>query len=205
MPRRDPFPKGNAFVPEKANQMEAGLKWEPKSKVANLTLSYYDIKVENMVRPDINNPNFNIQDGSVRSSGFELDAALNPVEGLSLIAGYAYNDAKILKGRNPKFNGNRFAGAPENQINFFVSYNFSSVLKGLDIGFGGNYASESFEWDNNRIRLNPYTVLNANIGYLVGKVRFNIRAENLASTQYFNFNGQAQAPLRVLGSVSMRF
>ena len=125
--------------------MKAGLKWEPKSKVANLTLSYYDIKVENMVRPDINNPNFNIQDGSVRSSGFELDAALNPVEGLSLIAGYAYNDAKILKGRNPKFNGNRFAGAPENQINFFVSYNVSSVLKGLDIGFGGNYASESFE------------------------------------------------------------
>ena len=197
--------KGNTFVPEKANQMEGGLKWEPKSKMANITLSYYHIEVEDMVRPDLNNPNFSIQDGNVRSSGFELDAALNPAEGLSLIAGYAYNDARIIKGRNPELNGNRPRNTPQHLANFFASYTFSGALKGLDIGFGGNYGSESFSGDDNRFIINSYTILNANMGYSVGKVRFNIRAENLTGEKYMNEVGQAQAPLRVLGSVSMRF
>ena len=196
--------QGNNFIPEKANQMEGGLKWEPKSKMANLTLSYYHIEVEDMVRPDPQNPNFSIQDGSVRSSGFELDAALNPAEGLNIIAGYAYNDAKIIKGRNPKFNGNRFNRAPQHLANFFASYTFSGALKGLDMGFGGNYASEAFSGDDNRFIINSYTIWNANVGYSVGKVRFGLRAENLTSEEYFN-GWQPQAPLRVLGSVSMRF
>ena len=198
--------KGNNFSPEKANQTEGGLKWQPKSGIANLTLSYYRINVTDMVRPDVNNRDFSIQDGSVRSSGFELDAALNPVEGLSIIAGYAYNDTKIIKGRNAEFNGNRpvFSG-PEHVTNFFVSYTFSGVLKGLDIGFGGNYGSDQFAGDDNKFIFDAYTILNANVGYSVGKVRFNIRAENLTNEQYFNFIGPQQAPLRVLGSVSMRF
>ena len=197
--------KGNAFVPEKANQMEGGLKWEPMSKMANLTLSYYHIEVEDMVRPDVNNPGFSSQDGSVRSSGFELDAALNPAEGLSIIAGYAYNDAKILKGRNPELNGNRVRDAPQHLANFFASYTFSGVLDGLDIGLGGNYSSESFSWDDNKFILDSYTILNANVGYSVGKVRFNIRAENLTSEKNIRLWQESQAPLRVLGSVSMRF
>ena len=198
--------QGNNFTPEKANQTEGGLKWQPKSGIANLTLSYYRINVIDMVRPDVNNRDFSIQDGNVRSSGFELDAALNPAEGLSIIAGYAYNDAKIIKGRNPKFNGNRprFSG-PEHLVNFFASYNFSGALKGLDIGFGGNYGSDQFANDDNKFIFDAYTILNANMGYSVGKVRFNIRAENLTNEQYFNFIGPQQAPLRVLGSVSMRF
>ena len=197
--------KGNAFVPEKANQMEGGLKWEPKSKIANLTLSYYDIKVEDMVRPDVNNPGFSSQDGSVRSSGFELDLGLNPVEGLSIIAGYAYNDAKILKGRNSELNGNRLRDAPQHLANFFASYNFSGTLEDLDIGFGGNYSSEAFAFDDNKFTLGSYTILNANVGYSVGKVRFNIRAENLTSERNFRLWQSHQPPLRVLGSVSMRF
>ena len=197
--------KGNAFTPEKANQMEGGLKWEPKSKMANVTLSYYHIEVEDMVRPDLKNPGFSSQDGSVRSSGFELDAALNPVEGLSIIAGYAYNDAKILKGRNVELNGNRLRNAPQHLANFFASYNFSGALEGLDIGFGGNYSSESFAFDDNKFTLNSYTILNANMGYSVGNVRFNIRAENLTSERNLRLFQQHQAPLRVLGSVSMRF
>ena len=89
--------------------------------------------------------------------------------------------------------------------NFFVSYNFSGALKGLYMGFGGNYRSEAFAWHDNVFILDAYTILNANMGYSIGKVRFNIRAENLASAQYFSQAGQPQTPLRVLGSVSMRF
>ena len=157
-----------------------------------------------MVR-DPQNPDFSIQAGTVCSSGFELDAALSPIEGLDLIAGYAYNDTKVLKHRNPKWEGNKFNNAPKHMANFFVSYNFSGALKGLDMGFGGNYRSEAFAWHDNVFILDAYTILNANMGYSVGKVRFNIRAENLTSEEYFNAFGQAQAPLRVLGSVSMRF
>ena len=161
--------------------------------------------MQNQLVRDPQNPDFSIQAGTVCSSGFELDAALSPIEGLDLIAGYAYNDTKVLKHRNPKWEGNKFNNAPKHMANFFVSYNFSGALKGLDMGFGGNYRSEAFAWHDNVFILDAYTILNANMGYSVGKVRFNIRAENLTSTQYFNFNGQAQAPLRVLGSVSMRF
>ena len=198
--------KGNAFKPEKANQMEGELKWEPKSKVANITLSYYQINVEDMVRPDVGNRGFNIQDGNVKSSGLELDLALYPLEGLNLIMGYAYNDSKIVKGRRPEENGNRLRGTPQHLANFFASYNFSGPLKGLDIGFGGNYGSDIFVRDDNKFILDAYTILNANVGYSVGKVRFGIRGENLTSAEQFVWHGsQAYAPLRVLGSVSMRF
>ena len=127
------------------------------------------------------------------------------MEGLNIIVGYAYNDANIVAGWNPKFNGNRLSYAPQHLANFFASYTFSGALKGLDMGFGGNYGSESFSGDDNKFIFDAYTIFNANVGYSVGKVRFNIRAENLTNEQYFNFIGPQQAPLRVLGSVSMRF
>ena len=186
--------------------MEGGLKWDPKSKVANITLSYYQINVEDMVRPDVGNRGFNIQDGNVKSSGLELDMALYPLEGLNLMMGYAYNDSKIVKGRRPEENGNRLRGTPQHLANFFASYNFSGALKGLDIGFGGNYGSDIFVRDDNKFILDAYTILNANVGYSVGKVRFGLRGENLTSAEQFVWHGsQAYAPLRVLGSVSMRF
>ncbi|OAB26218.1 iron complex outermembrane recepter protein [Flavobacterium fryxellicola] len=195
---------GNTFDPEKASQIEGGIKWEAKSNIVNATLSYYDINVNNIVRGDINNPAFNIQNGNVVSRGLELDLAVNPFMGFNIIMGYAYNDSEITKGEL-EVEGNRLSRNPEHQANLYANYEFQNTLKGFSLGLGGNYGSETFTADNNQFKLNSYKILNANANYRTGKFSLGIRAENLGNEEYFSWNGQAYTQLRILGNLTLNF
>jgi iron complex outermembrane receptor protein len=58
------------------------------------TLSYYDIKVDNIIRNDPAHANFQIQSGTQVSKGFEAEVIANPITGVNVVAGFAYNDSK---------------------------------------------------------------------------------------------------------------
>src|SRR3546814_1645201 len=76
--------------------------------------------------PDPENPNNSIQGGEVESKGIEVDLTLRPVDGLQLLAGYSYNDSKVLKGpKESSFleEGKRPGEAgPVNLFNAWASY-----------------------------------------------------------------------------------
>lgn len=192
------------FDPEKANQFEGGVKVNAFQNKVSATISYYDIKVKDIVIADPNVPNANIQNGTQYSKGFELEVTANPIPGLNLLVGYSNNNSK-LNGLRPVTAG------PENLINYWFSYNLqTSKLKGLGLGFGGNYGDATYIYNNGpgeTFELPSYAVVNAALYYDQPKYRVSLKVNNLTDELYFNgyTTINVQAPRTLMGSVAYKF
>lgn len=199
---------GNTFKPEQANQKEFGLKGDLFGHRLVGTISYYDIDVKNMVRQDPVNPLFSVQDGGQRSKGFEVEFTANPVKGLNIIAGYAYNDSKMTKA-DAKIDGLRPAlSGPSNLYNLWMSYQMTGgQLKGLGIGFGGNKGNHSFQTNTTtaKVIIPAYTTLDATLFYDHKNFRAGIKVNNLTNEKTWSVRLTPQNPTQVLGSIAYKF
>lgn len=196
---------GNSFKPQKANQLEGGAKFDLADHRFNATVSYYHINVKDIVRTPAN-AIYGIQDGNIRSQGVELDINANPIDGLFITAGYAYNDIKIVKAANNQ--GKRPYGTPANVANFWMSYKFKEgIFHNLGIGVGANGASKSFTSDANTITLNGYIVAAASLFYDTQSFRLSAKVDNLANKKYFMYNSYltAQQPRTITASIAYKF
>jgi len=177
------------YKPEDANQWEAGVKLDLFEGKLTSTISYYDIKVKDILRPsDI--PNVSIQDGTQFSKGIDVDVIASPFRGMSVVAGFAYNDSKLEKVADKNVQGRRpgTAGAPY-VANLWLSYRIpTGNLKGLGFGFGGNYAADNKIINDAAIgvfTLPSYTVLNASVFYDQPKFRVSAKMDNLTNEKYW--------------------
>lgn len=177
---------------QNANQYEGGVKASLFNGKLSGTLSYYNIKLTNVLRGATSAgaaPNSSVQDGTQVSRGFEAEVVANPLTGLNVIAGFAYNNSKFTQadadvvGLRPNT-----AGSPYN-ANFYVSYRLpQNAINGLGFGFGGNYASENKvinSVSSGTFSLPSYTVLNANVFYDLTKYRFGLTANNVGNKKYY--------------------
>lgn len=196
---------GNTFSPERAGQMEGGLKIDLANGRLSSTISYYDMQVRDKVRADPSNPNRSIQDGTQESKGLEVDIIASPVDGLNIVTGYGYNQSKFLKD-DEGMEGKRPYGTPVNSGNIWVSYTLlHSAVKGLGFGAGAVYSDEYFATDDNNFVIPGYTVFNANVFYNQPKFRLAVSVDNIGDKRYWNIYGMPQMPRRVVGSVAFRF
>lgn len=181
--------EGNTFKPEQANQLEGGLKLDLFGGRLSSTLSYYDIKVKDIIRADAANPNFSIQNGTQLSKGFEAEMIANPFQGMDIVAGFSYNDSKLEKA-DADVEGLRPATASSPYLaNLWLSYHLpKGKLKGLGLGFGGNYASDN-KVVNSKSQgvfiLPAYTVMNASVFYDQPRYRLSARMDNLGNRKYW--------------------
>ncbi len=176
-----------SFDPEQANQFEFGTKVNLFSSKLAATLSYYDIKVSNIVLST--GPNTYSQGGEQVSRGIEASIVANPIVGLNILAGYSYNDSELQKG-DPDFEGRRPEGAgPQNLANLWASYRFQQGhLKGFGLGFGGNYAGENNIFDRNNLgtfTLDDYTVINASVFYETEDFGITLKLDNISNEEYY--------------------
>jgi iron complex outermembrane receptor protein len=175
--------------PEQANQIEGGVKVDMFEGKLSGTVSYYDIKVKDIVRPS-NIPNLSVQDGTQYSRGIETEVIANPIIGLNIVAGFSYNNSKLEKTADESVEGLRpsTAGSPY-QANFWASYRISKgAVKGLGFGFGGNYASDNKIVNSKTIgvfTLPSYTVLNSSVFYDVSRYRVGFKMDNLTNEKYW--------------------
>ena len=183
----------NTFEPEHADQMEFGIKSNLFSDKLNATISYYDIKVSNVVTADPTNFRNSLQRGKVESQGFEIDLSARPVEGLNIMAGFSHNDSKVVEGdegniwletgRRPIYSG------PTGLFNAWATYTIKTGrLNGLGLGFGGNYVSNLNILDSEvtgTFTLPSYTILNAVVFYDASKFRIALNVNNVTDQQYF--------------------
>ncbi|MBB4804620.1 iron complex outermembrane receptor protein [Flavobacterium nitrogenifigens] len=197
---------GNTFKPNQANQLEGGVKFDFNKISA--TFSYYDIKVTNITRDDPDHANFQIQDGTQLSKGFEAELIANPIRGLNIVAGYTYNDSEYTKA-NPSVNGLRptTAGSPRT-ANLWASYRlFEGPAAGLGFGFGGIYGSEYYQTNTATFKFSipSYTVLDASVFYDRPKFRLGLKIDNLTNEKYWSYRLAAQNPTRVTGNITFKF
>ncbi|MFW0737043.1 TonB-dependent siderophore receptor [Flavobacterium sp. T12S277] len=201
------------FEPEHANQLEFGVKATIFEDKLNATMSYYDIKVANLVT---SNPLYSSQGGEAQSKGFEFDLNAAPIKGLSIIAGYSYNDSKITKGDVGNVwleQGKRpFWSGPKNLVNLWATYKFEEgALEHFGLGFGGNYASENAILDSSKTGkfvLPEYTVINGSVFYNSNKFRVAFNLNNIANKDYFNGGWSTlnpQKPRNIVASFAYKF
>lgn len=201
-------PRLKAFDPEQANQMEIGIKANLLKDRLAATASYYDISVKNRLITDPDNINNTLQAGEVESKGMEISLIASPFEGMSLIAGYSHNSAKVTED-NPV---NGYLGlrpeeaGPEELVNFWLSYSIpSGSLKGFGLGFGGNTASEHLTLNrtNGTFALPAYQVFDAALSYTSSQYLLAVKANNLTDERYYS--GWSTVTPQSLRNVSLSF
>lgn len=207
------FIGSQTFKPEHANQLEAGIKADLFSNKLTATMSYYDINVANLVT---SNPMYSSQGGEARSQGFEFDLNAAPIKGLSIIAGYSYNQSEITKGDQNNVwleQGKRpFWAGPKNLVNLWATYKFEEgTLENFGLGFGGNYASDNAILDSEvtgKFILPSYTVINGSVFYNTTKFRVSLNVNNITNKDYFNGGWSTvnpQKPRNVVASFAYKF
>jgi iron complex outermembrane receptor protein len=204
----------NVTRPQRANQWEGGVKLDAAGGRVSATVSYYDIRVTNILRTigyNAAGATIGAQDASQWSRGAELNLTANPLPGLNIVGGFAYNYSVVVN-TSDDLNGLRPETASSPYLaNAWVSYRQpAGPLKGLGLGFGGNYAS-----DNkivNRVSLGSftlpnYTVLNASVFYDLPHYRFSAKVDNLTDKHYWiGYTTMNVQKLRsIVGSVAYKF
>lgn len=216
-PVTQPLPEldGN-FKPQHANQYEGGVKMNMLKGRLNATLSYYDIEVNNISMPatfvkEGVTYNYSVQGGTQRSKGVEFDLNANPVSGLNIVAGYTYNNSKLVEGDKNAIGRRPVSAGPEHFANLWASYTVQSgKLNGFGIGAGGNYAGDNVITNDLRtgiFTLPAYTVFNASVFYNVNAFRLALKMDNITNEEYFTgwTTIEKQMPRRVSANVTFKF
>ena len=198
--------------PERANQVEGGVKLDAAGGRVSATASYYDIRVANILRSaaTMANPSAQVQDGTQWSRGAELNLTANPVRGVNFVGGFAYNYS-VYVNASDDVNGRRPNTASSPYLaNAWLSYRQpEGPLQGLGAGFGGNYASDNRiqNTSTNVFMLPTYTVLNASIFYDQPHYRLSAKVDNLTDKHYWigYTTMNAQKLRSIIGSVAYKF
>ncbi|WP_419802840.1 TonB-dependent receptor domain-containing protein [Mucilaginibacter sp.] len=179
----------STFKPQYGNQLEGGIKADLAQDWLNATVSYYDIKVENTLRPDIGRPTYTVQEGAQYSKGVEADLFSRPVTGLLLSAGFAYNNSLLTSADATVNNQRPVNSGPAKTANWYASYTVpAGQLNGLGGGLGGNYYDRVLIINNTvngQFYTNAYTLLNAALFYNKPKYRVGFNLDNLANKQNY--------------------
>lgn len=187
-----------------AKQAEGGIKAELFEKKLSFTASYYRINIDNATR--MNEELVTIQDGKQLSKGLDLELITQPLPGLNILAGYAYNDNRIVKAAlDAKIDGNKAGNAPENVANFWASYTFQNQLKGLGFGAGMNYVDKMYKASDNKFFIPSYTLVNAVVFYNRQAWGIQVKANNVFNVKYWDSWANPQAPANIAANLSFRF
>lgn len=175
---------------EQANQLEFGVKTNLFNNRLEATLNYYNIKVNDKVM------GFGAgkqQDGTVKSTGVELEVNTNPINGLNLRAGFSYNDSEVTKSASrPDLIGVRPAEAGSDILyNFWGDYKFQEGFAknfGFGLGFNGasDYDTMSDYTNSGGFTLPAYTVFNASLYYESDIFRMSIKGNNVTDETYYS-------------------
>ncbi|WP_431244648.1 TonB-dependent siderophore receptor [Flavobacterium sp. P21] len=198
------------------DQYEAGIKKEFFSGALSTNVTVYQIKNSNLAqtaefRAD-GTPNTDTTiktlGGGTKSKGVEIDITARPLEGLSIIGGYSYNDMRYVNtsGTNGSFvEGDRVVRTPQNTANLSFFYTLpTGVLKGLSFGAIANYIgdrlagwNDDYVWTENKPSTNPktytitirdrdiplegYTTIDASLGYTWKKFSILCKLSNITN------------------------
>ncbi|UNK40016.1 TonB-dependent siderophore receptor (plasmid) [Shinella sp. H4-D48] len=192
---------GNPFKPTTGQQYEAGVKYQPLEWNALFTASVFQITQQNVSTADPLHVGYAVQQGEVRSRGFELEAKASLTNALSLTAGYSYTDARVTED-NPNMSGvsaigSRSASVPYHTASFWLDYAIQDdTFDGLRLGAGARYVGSSMAvmdtTTGSQIKVPGHTLLDASISYDFGAknpdlngLTLAISGTNLTDEKYF--------------------
>lgn len=185
------FSRDEPPVPERSKSYEVGVKFGLSDIGLTGTLAAYRLERTNV--PTANPQTFftTEQIGEQRSEGIEADLIYEPSRAFSLLASYAYTDARVVEGTiAPAFAGaepialagQRLPRVADHRGRLAARYRFAG---GLEIGAGVTAASGAVMTLPNGLETDGYVVADAQASYTVDGVRIGLRVDNLFNERYF--------------------
>lgn len=175
---------GEAFKPETGRQYEVGVKYQPTGVNSFITFAAFDLRRQNVLTTDPDNPLNNVQTGEIRSRGVEVEAVASLDIGLNLIAAYTYEDVEVTES-NAGDEGNRPTGVPEHLASLWGDYTIpGGPLGGLGFGAGVRYTGSTFANPENTFEVDDYTLVDAAIHYDWKGLSLAVHAQNLFDEYY---------------------
>lgn len=173
---------GDPAKPERGEQYEVGLKYQPRSFEGYFNIAAFEVSKENLART-VNNQLTQI--GEVRNRGIELEAVANVTEELTLIGNVSFIDSEITEDANNSYVGKTPSQIADQLASAWANYRFlSGPLDGLTVGAGARYIGDSYA-DNTETNVVPsYTLFDATLSYRIEDYKFQVAAKNLADKEY---------------------
>lgn len=184
---------GTPFKPTEAQQYEVGVKYQPTGLDALFTLSAFDIRQQNVVYYNALS-GFSEQQGEIHSRGLEFEARGNVTSNFELIAAISLLDTDVSESGIASVLGKRPQAVPRYYGSLWANYTIDSgPLDGLSIGGGARFVGSSFSDDNNTVKADGYTLLDAGIRYDFGAKSPNLKGlhatlnvTNLLDKEYYS-------------------
>ena len=199
---------GKPFDPETGKQYEIGLRYQPPGKNASYSAAIFDLRRQNVMT--FNQVYVPEQVGEVRIKGLELEATLQPMRNLNVVAAYSWTpSAKVTQSNNPDKISKQLQSVSEHQIALWSDYRFST---GIKFGLGVRHASSNHGHSESApAKVPSYTLFDALLGYDLGRWSLALNVRNLTDKIYLGNNcdsygcGGYGERRRILGSVSYRW
>lgn len=225
IPQAGRLADGDDVKPITGNNMELGLKRDWADGRWNSTLSVYQILKEHELTADPNSPptsGVSIELGQKRAQGVEFDLRGTIVNGLNLIANYAYTDSRVTDvadGVTDVEEGDVIPGYAKHTVNGWLNYKVQDgVLKGSGVSLGFTFLSgrETY-WDPSPDpdqNLPNYFKLDAGLFWERDDLKitanvFNVLNEYLYSGSYYSwlnsYYWQTDAPRNLRFSIAYSF
>ena len=175
---------GQSFKPTGGKQYEAGVRYQPPGSNMLLSAAVYELTQTDVLKYDAGNDVYR-QAGQVRSKGLELEAKADIGRGASLIASYAYTDARTTRSTIASEIGQRSEDTPFHQAALWLDYSFASLgLPQLTTGAGARYKGSTQPSGMSR-SMPAYTMLDAMLSYRLSRHwQLTANLSNLANKQF---------------------
>ncbi|SKC87552.1 TonB-dependent receptor [Ohtaekwangia koreensis] len=191
------------LAPSVIDQYEVGIKNEFLKGFLSANITAYQIVNSNLAQsvlpiPDdaINKSNPQELAGEVTSKGVELDVMSKPINGISIIAGYSYNDTRYTES-SQYINNSRLRYNPSHTANASVYYTFSnSFLKNFNVGFTTFYIGERVAGRSTRttvandtyklMAIPNYFLFDLSAGYSFDQISVRAKVSNLLNELSYN-------------------
>ncbi len=194
-------PIGNEdLIPEETVSWDAGIEQVLLDGKISFAGTYFSSRFENLIDYDSTLGYINI--ARATSKGLELLVEFFPSENLHLSASYSYTAAKD---RNT---GESLLRRPKNK--FAAEMNFRFLTKGnlflSLVHLGSRDDSEWIDWISTRVRMAPFTLLNATVSYDIRPlVQLYLRLDNILDTDYELIKGYGTPGFSAYGGFEIHF
>ncbi|WP_099656305.1 TonB-dependent siderophore receptor [Acidovorax sp. 56] len=169
---------GTPYKPQRGEQWEAGVKWQPPGQGISAFAAVYTLREKNRKTSDPSNPLNSLQIGEVKVNGFETEVQASLARQWDFTLAYAYTDAKISRS-NAGDQGLPVASVPKHTASAWLSHRFAAEGRGgWTVGAGVRYTGS--QWSGTTAISAPAaTIADAMLAYDAGDWRLAFNVANL--------------------------
>ena len=216
----EPDRYGGPFDPVYSELYEMGVKTDWFNNRLSATASVFKIIQQNSLYDAfpavIGKPDLKIQIGEEESNGFEFDLAGEITPNWSILANYAYIDARITKTaqNNEKDFDMQRPSTPRHSGNIWTKYIITEgPLKHLGFGAGYNFVTERYGQVGRRTNTTiypSYGLVNAVLYYKINQIQLQLNLNNVLNQThwvggYDKLRSFPGAPRNINASVTYKF